>query len=110
MTFGLVDEHRHLRPVRTICVVLGVSASGYYAWRGRSKPSHRIENRGLLSDIRRAHSESGGCYGAPRIHALLRAAGRRFGRHRITRLMRYAGLRGLAAIPRRIRATDSRHG
>ncbi|SHL98622.1 hypothetical protein SAMN05444389_102509 [Paracoccus solventivorans] len=31
MTFGFVDEHRHVWPVRTICAVLGVSVSGYYA-------------------------------------------------------------------------------
>lgn len=37
------------------------------------------------------------------------AAGRCVGRHRIARLMRLAGLRGLAAIPRRVRTTDSRH-
>ena len=29
MTFGFVDEHRHIWPVRTICAVLGVSVSGY---------------------------------------------------------------------------------
>jgi transposase InsO family protein len=107
--FRFVDEHRHLWPVRTICAVLGVSASGYYAWRGRPESRRSIENRALLSDIRCAHAESGGCYGAPRVHAVLRAAGRCVGRHRVARLMRAAGLRGLAAIPRRVRTTDSRH-
>ena len=57
-----------------------------------------------------AHAESGGTYGAPRVHAVLRALGRRVGRHRVARLMRRAGLRGLAALPRRVRTTDSRHG
>ena len=109
MTFGFVDEHRHLWPVRTICAVRGISASGYYAWRGRPESRRSAENRALLDDIRRAHAESGGCYGAPRIHAALRAAGRRVGRHRVARLMRLDGLRGLAAIPRRVRTTDSRH-
>lgn len=109
MSFGFVDEHRHIRPVRTICAVLGISASGYYAWRSRPESRRSVENRALLDDIRQTHAESGGCYGAPRIHAALRAAGRRIGRHRIARLMRLAGLRGLAAIPRRVRTTDSRH-
>ena len=109
MSFGFVDEHRHTWPVRTICAVLGVSASGYYAWRRRPESQRSVENRALLDDIRCAHAESGGCYGAPRIHAVLRAAGRCVGRHRIARLMRLAGLRGLAAIPRRVRTTDSRH-
>src|SRR6056297_1280731 len=109
MSFGFVDEHRHIWPVRTICAVVGISASGYYAWRSRPESRRSVENRALLNEIRRDHTESGGCYGAPRIHAALRAAGRQTGRHRIARLMRLAGLRGLAAIPRRVRTTDSRH-
>lgn len=109
MTFGFVDEHRHLWPVRLLCAVLGISTSGYYAWRRRPESRRNIENRALLGEIRRVHAESGGCYGYPRIHAALRTAGRRIGRHRIARLMRLSGLRGLAAIPRRVRTTDSRH-
>ena len=56
-----------------------------------------------------AHGESGGTYGAPRVHAALQALGRRVGRHRVARLIRRAGLQGLAALPRRVRTTDSRH-
>lgn len=110
MSFGFVDEHRHLWPVRTVCAVLGISASGYYAWRQRSESSRAAQNRSLLEEIRTMHAESGGCYGAPRIHAALRATGRGIGRHRIARLMRRSGLRGVAAVPRRVRTTDSRHG
>jgi putative transposase len=66
-------------------------------------------NRLLLEDIRRIHGESSGTYGSPRVHAVLRRRGRRIGRSRIERLMRQAGLRGLAALPRRTRTTDSRH-
>jgi putative transposase len=64
----------------------------------------------LLDDIRLIHAESSGTYGSPRVHAVLRGHGRRVGRSRIERLMRRAGLRGLAALPRRARTTDSRHG
>ena len=67
-------------------------------------------NRALLEDIRLAHAESGGAYGAPRVHAVLQGHGRRVGRHRVARPMQRAGLRGLAALPRRVRTTDSRHG
>src|SRR6056297_2793264 len=90
-------------------VPCSVSVSSYYAWRRRSESKRSIENRALLDDIRQTHAESGGCYGAPRIYEALRAAGRQIGRHRVARLMRLAGLRGLAAIPRRVRTTDSRH-
>lgn len=110
MKFGFVDEHRKVWPVRLMCAVLGLSASGYYAWRGRPESRRAAANRALLDDIRLIHAESSGTYGSPRVHAILRGHGRRVGRCRIERLMRRAGLRGLAALPRRTRTTDSRHG
>jgi len=109
MKFGFVDEHRHLWPVRLMCTALGVSVSGYYAWRSRVESPRAAANRVLLEDIRRIHGDSSGTYGAPRVHAALRRRGCRIGRSRIERLMRQAGLRGLAALPRRTRTTDSRH-
>jgi putative transposase len=109
MKFGFVDEHRQLWPVRLMCAVLGLSASGYYAWRGRPESRRAAANRTLLEDIRQIHGHSSGTYGSPRVHAVLRGHGRRIGRSRIERLMREAGLRGLAALPRRTRTTDSRH-
>ena len=66
-------------------------------------------NPALLGDIARIHAESSGTYRSPRVHAVQRGHGRRIGRPRIERLMRRAGLRGLAALPRRARTTDSRH-
>jgi len=108
--FGFVDEHRKVWPVRVMCEVLGLSPSGYYAWRGRPESRRATANRALLEDIRLIHAESSGTYGSPRVHAILRGHGRRVGRSRIERLMRRAGLRGLAALPRRARTTDSRHG
>ena len=109
MKFEFVDEHRHLWPVRVMCTTLGLSVSGYYAWRCRHESPRAAANRVLLEDIRRIHGESSGTYGSPRVHAVLRRRGRRIGRCRIERLMRQAGLRGLAALPRRTRTTDSRH-
>lgn len=110
MKFGFVDEHRSVWPVRVMCAVLGLSASGYYAWRSRPESARARANRALLDDIRRIHADGSGTYGSPRVHAVLRGHGRRVGRSRIERLMRGAGLRGLAALPRRTRTTDSRHG
>src|SRR5271154_3541512 len=109
MKFGFVDEHRAVWPVRMMCAVLGLSASGYYAWRARPESRRAAANRALLDDIRLIHAESSGTYGSPRVHAVLRRRGRRIGRSRIERLMRHAGLRGLVALPRRTRTTDSRH-
>ncbi len=109
MKFGFVDEHRAVWPVRVMCAALGLSASGYYAWRARPESLRAQTNRALTDDIRLIHAQSSRTYGAPRIHAVLRGHGRRVGRSRIERLMRRAGIRGLAAVPRRTRTTDSRH-
>lgn len=94
-----VDAHRGIWPVRVMCRVLGVSASGSCVWRKRGESPRAKANRALLGTIRVIHAESGGACGAPRVPAVLRPHGRRVGRHRIARLMRGAGLRGLAAIP-----------
>jgi hypothetical protein len=110
MEFGFVDEHRTVWPVRVMCAALGLSASGYDAWRIRPQGRRSAANEALLGDIRLIHAESSGTYGSPRVHAILRGHGRRVGRSRIERLMRRADIRGLTALPRRVRTTDSSHG
>jgi putative transposase len=79
-----------------MCRVLGVSPSGYYAWRHR-KPSARVRKDAELSEkIRSYHEASRGTYGAPRIHADWADEDIRVGRKRVTRLMRAAGLQGVS--------------
>ena len=56
--------NRAFYPVATMCRLLGVSASGYYAWQGRA-PSARAESDGAMLDrIRDIHRASRGTYGA----------------------------------------------
>jgi len=84
--------------------VLGVSRSGYYAWKRRS-PSERARFDAVLSEkIETIHRNSRATYGAPRVHAELRAIGIRCGRKRVARLMRRAKLRGCLR-GRRMRTT-----
>jgi len=79
-----------------MCRVLGVSPSGYYAWRHRA-PSARAEADGALTaQIRTIHRESRGTYGSPRVHAELAAQGVAIGRKRVARLMRRADVRGVS--------------
>lgn len=82
--------------IATMCRVLGVSASGYYAWQQREASARSLEDAALLEQIRRFHRRSRGTYGAPRIHRDLRAAGVRVGRKRVARLLKQAGLRGVS--------------
>ena len=67
-----------------------------------------MPDRVLAAEIRATHADSRGRYGSPRVHAALRAQGRRVGRKRVARLMRGMGLS--ARRGRRFRCTtDSRH-
>lgn len=102
----MLAEKAHY-PVRTMCEVLGVSRSGFYAWRGRPLiPAQVDANRGLRVQIRAIHRASQGRYGSPRVHAALQANGQRVGRHRVMRLMRVDGLHGRPR--RRFRVTTHR--
>jgi putative transposase len=53
--------------------VLGVSESGYHAWRGRAPSAGAVEDKMLLKQVRTVHATSRETYGSPRIHAELRA-------------------------------------
>ena len=81
-------------PVATMARVLGVSKAGYYAWLHRSPSAHAVADNALLKRIRTIHATSRQTYGAPRVHAELRAQGEKHGRKRIARLMREGGLVG----------------
>jgi putative transposase len=89
-----VSANQAKYPVRRLCRLLGVSPSGYYAWSRRSSSQHARADAELLARIRAIYERSRGTYGAPRIHAELRACGELVSRKRVARLMREAGLRG----------------
>lgn len=108
MRFRFVEDHREVFPVRVMCSVLRVSASGYYAWRSRPESARATANRALVEDIRRVHASSRRRYGSPRVHASLRTEGKRVGRNRVARLMRRHGIQ--AHRRRQFRkTTDSDH-
>ena len=92
--FRFIERER--ASVRTACRVLGVSSSGFHAWRRRPKSRRALEDEILALSIERIHRESRGTYGAPRVHAELRlGSGIRVGRKRVARLMRQLGLSGV---------------
>jgi putative transposase len=94
--------------VRVLCRALGVTRSGYYAWRHRP-PSARVQHDGALTtQLRLVHAESRHTYGRPRLHRALRARGIRIGENRVRRLMQAAGLEARGRRRFRI-TTDSTH-
>lgn len=91
-----MKAHRAAHSMATMCRMLDVSASGYYAWLTRARSARAEEDARLTTEMHRIHAQSRGTYGAPRIHAELVATGTRVSRKRVARLMRAAGLRGVS--------------
>jgi len=89
-----VSEHRAVHAIATMCRVLEVSASGYYAWQSRSPSKRSIDDAVLQAEIEAIHRHSRATYGVPRVHAELRAEGIFVSRKRVARLMHRAGLEG----------------
>ena len=87
-----------------MCRVLGVSTSGYYAWRDREPSQREQADAELLARIRDYHRRSRGTYGSPRIHHDLTEAETRVGRKRVARLMRENGIVGVSRR-RKVRTT-----
>ncbi len=108
MKFEFIDAQKALFPVEFMCEQLGVSRSGYYAWKQRPECERDKADQALAEVVTQVHQESRGRYGSPRVHAELRARGQRVGRKRVARLMSQRGL--VARKKRRFaRTTDSRH-
>ena len=95
-------------PIAIMARVLGVSESGFHAWRQHPASAHAAADAALLKRVRTIHASSRETYGAPRVHAELLTGGEKHGRKRIARLMREAGLVG--ASRRRGGVTTTRRG
>jgi putative transposase len=91
-----VSDHQAAYPIVTMCKLLGVSSSGYYAWVKRRPSRRAASDAALIAEIRAAHAASRGTYGTPRIHAELAGKDIHVGRKRIARLMTRADLAGVS--------------
>ena len=100
-------DHQATFPIATLCRVLRVSPSGFYAWSQRRLSRRAVQDVRLTATITASHARSDGTYGAPRVLHDLREVGERVGRKRVARLMRTAGLRGVSR--RRFVTTTDHH-
>jgi putative transposase len=100
---------KRIYPIAQLCLALGVSRSGFYAWR-KHRPSRRArEDTRLSSSILQIHARSRQTYGSVRIREELREAGEAIGRRRVARLMRQKGICGRCRQRRSPHTTDSNH-
>jgi putative transposase len=109
MKYEFMDEHRGRFRLKSMCRVLRVSRSGYYAWRGRIPSERQRANQELLERIRNVHTKSRTLYGSPRITAELNDEGIGCGKNRVARIMKDNVIRATLKRRRFRRTTDSRH-
>jgi len=99
--YAFIRAHRHQHRVQTLCRVIGVHRSGYYAWCREPKSRRAREDVRQTGLIKQFWIESGGIYGYRKIHDDMREVGEPCGKHRVRRLMRAAGLRSQTGYRKR---------
>ena len=109
MSFALIDAKMANVPVETACTALGVSVSGFYAWKSRPASARQSDDMIMLAHIRAEYATSNETYGSPRMHAELKESGLGIGLHRVARLMSENGLKARQKT-RFKKTTDSDHG
>jgi putative transposase len=90
--------------VQRACLMLGVSSSGYYAWKDRPPSRTALRRLWLAGEITDVHKASGGTYGALRVAAELRyGRGITVGHNAVSSIMQLLAIRGLPTrrLPRR---------
>jgi transposase InsO family protein len=108
LIFAWIEERRGQWPVALMCRALGVSRSGYYAWRRRSPSAAEVRREELTTEVEQIHAQVKGRYGSPRVHAELVARGHECCVNFVAKLMRQAGI--AAKTRRKFRqTTDSNH-
>lgn len=107
MRYAFVATQRTLYPVRVLCRVMAVSASGFYDFlRRQPRPDPDAEIR---RELRKAYAASRNTYGRPRLVAALRQSEYAVGHKRVSRLMHEERIRGRSKGGFKPCTTDSRH-
>lgn len=88
-----MEDQRGRFPVGGMRGVLGVSPSGYYAWRGRPPSAREMANQDLMEKIEAAYGDHDKTHGSPRVYHELQAQGVACSKNRVARLMRLLNLK-----------------
>lgn len=108
MKYGVIEQMRQDYPVPPMCRLLGVSVSGYYAWRKRSPSLRAQQEPRLEAEVLAAQQRTRESFGPERLQKHLDEHGVRLGVHRIKRLRKKLGLR--CRQKRKFKATtNSKH-
>tara|TARA_R110002094_G_scaffold215113_1_gene185616 strand:- start:1494 stop:2351 length:858 start_codon:yes stop_codon:yes gene_type:complete len=99
--YAFIKVHRSVFSVRSMCRVLSVERSGFYAWLKKPLSNHAKKNRQLTGLIKQSWLESGCVYGYRKIHADLRALGECCSPNRVARLAQAADIKAQIGYKRR---------
>lgn len=92
MIYEFIQENREDLPVEKMCVLLGVSTSGFYDWLNR-KPSQQKQRKDYLKEeIKRVHKDSREIYGSPKITKRLNQEGISVSSRTVQRFMKEEGI------------------
>ena len=108
MKFGHIDTLRQRYPLAVMCRVVGVSESGYHAWRKRPPSARAQAEPRLEAKIQAAHQRTRAAGGPERLQAELSDHGVQVGLHRIRRIRSKLELRCKQKRKFRV-TTDSKH-
>lgn len=96
-------------PVRVLCEVLGVSASGYYDWRDREPSATQKRREALGHEMAVIHAAVKQRYGSPRMHEELQANNHTCSRNTVAKIMKSLGIQAISHRKFRVQTTDSNH-
>ncbi|MFK8029146.1 MAG: IS3 family transposase [Gammaproteobacteria bacterium] len=93
--YQMIERCREAYPVQMMCRRLGVSTSGFYAWRSRPLSARTKDNLRLVERMQAMYDQSDGVLGSPRMWEDLRYEGETCSKNRVARLMCVNGLKGV---------------
>ena len=108
--YRFIDGQRSWYPVRLLCQIVAVPASGYYAWQHAQQPAVAPPEPAWETALVKVFGVHKRCYGTRRLQVALRKKGHRVGRQRLRTAMRRRGLHALQPKAFTPRTTDSTHG
>lgn len=109
MKFSFIQEHLGSFPIETVCDVLEVSRSGYYASLERPESARVKRREELAVKVKAIHQENRGVYGSPRVYEALVAQGENVCENTVARVMRQCEIQGKTKKKFVPKTTDSNH-
>ena len=102
MRYAFIKVHRPRFHVRTMCRMLCVHPSGFYAWLKRPFSKRAVEDKRQTELLKGAWEDSGKVYGYRKLHDDLLDQGETCCPNRVARLARMAGIKAQIGYKRRV--------